>query len=36
MVALLINNCNWVINCQAAFEKIQGGDKNAMPKAYEN
>ena len=36
MVALLINNCNWVINCQSAFEKITGGNKSAMNTAYDN
>ena len=34
MAVLLINNCNWVINCQDAFVKVQKGEKEAMSKAY--
>jgi len=36
MVCLLINNSNWVINCESAFKKIQGGDKNAMKQCWDN
>jgi len=36
MVCLLINNCNWVIGCQAAFVKIQKGDKDGMKKMWEH
>jgi len=35
MVCLLINNCQWVINCESGFANIQKGDKEAMKKAWD-
>jgi dynein heavy chain len=34
-VVLLLNNCQWVINCEKAFINFQGGDKDAMQKCYD-
>jgi dynein heavy chain len=34
-VVLLINVCNWVILCEKAFVSYNGGDKQAIEKAFE-
>jgi len=35
-VLLLLNNANWVINCEKAFMAAQNGEKDSMEKCYDN
>jgi hypothetical protein len=35
MVTLLVNNCQWVINCENAFLKFPT-DKDSVKKCYEH